>query len=106
MSIGIRFRRGLLALAILAALATPVHAFFENIYSFEGVLGSVQDRQITVVNESNTVVPILVPPDQKLDPQLLVGQRVWVELEPAEFGMWKLRRILRLDPNLPLTPAR
>lgn len=106
MSIGIRLRQCLLALAILAALAVPAHALFNEIYSFEGVLGSIQDRQITVVNETSTVVPILVPPELKLPPEYLVGNRVWVELEKAEFGMWKLRKIRKVDTPATVTPAR
>lgn len=99
MSIGIRFRQGLLALALVLVLGLPVQArlVLRNVYTYEGILGAINTPQITVVNEKSGVVPILLPQGVKLPEQYQVGQRVWVELQRGTHGMWVLRKIRRLD---------
>lgn len=117
MTLGKRMLGFLLALVILVAAAVPARAQtveelliqeFEKhmieVYTFEGVLGTVSEYQITVVNEANHVVPVLVPAPLKLDPQYLVGNRVWVELEKSKLvaGQWLLRKIHKVETEEPV----
>lgn len=122
MTLGKRMLGFLLALVILTA-AVPARAqlieqqllrelqelerHVIDVYTFEGVLGTINDAQITVVNEANTVVPVLVPYSLKLDPQYIVGNRVWVELEKSKevSGIWTLRKIRKLDGETPVPTA-
>ncbi len=99
MSIGIRFRQCLLALALVMILGLPVHAGLKlrNVYMYEGILGTINTPQITVVNERSGVIPILLPQGGLLPEQFQAGQRVWVEIERGSHGMWILRKIRRLD---------
>ncbi len=106
MSIGSRFRMCLLALAMVVALGVPVHAGLQNVYTCEGLLGTVQYPQITVVSDQGGVVPILLPQGFKLPEEFQVGQRVWVELEKASLGMWTLRKIRRLETPGQPSPSR
>lgn len=118
MTLGKRMLGFLLALVILVAAAAPSHAqsveeqilrelekHVIDVYTFEGVLGTISEAQITVVNEANHVVPVLVPAPLKLDPQYLVGNRVWVELEKSKMvaGMWMLRKIRKIETENPVT---
>ncbi len=96
MSIGSRFRNCLLALALVLALGLPVHAVLgvkvKQVYTCQGLLGTLQYPQITVVN-SHGVVPIFLPQGYTLPKEFQVGRQVWVELEKASMGTWKLRKI-------------
>lgn len=121
MTLGKRMLGLLLAVVILVAGAAPSRAqgtveeqilnelqkHIIDVYTFEGVLGTVSESQITVVNEANTVVPIIVPAPLKLDPQYIVGNRVWVELEKSKYmaGVWTLRKIHRIDTEGSVTPT-
>jgi hypothetical protein len=99
MSIGIRFRQCLLALALVMVLGLPAHAglTLRNIYTYEGILGTINTPQITVVNERSGVLPIMLPQGVLLPEDFQVGQRVRVELVKSSQGMWVLRKIRRLD---------
>lgn len=102
MSIGSRFRKCLLALALLLALGLPAHAGLNEVYTCQGLLGTLQYPQITVVNSSG-VVPIFLPQGYTLPKEYQVGRQVWVEIEKASMGTWKLRRIRLLQtPTQPL----
>lgn len=121
MTLGKRMLGLVLAVVILLAGAVPSQAqgtieeqilnelnkHMIDVYTFEGVLGTITDYQITVVNEANTVVPIIVPAPLKLDPQYIVGNRVWVELEKSKnmAGMWTLRKIHRIETEGSVTPT-
>ncbi|MGI5845208.1 MAG: hypothetical protein ACOX9B_13680 [Candidatus Xenobium sp.] len=99
MNIGIRFRQCLLTLALMMVLGLTAHAGLlpKNTYTYEGILGTINTPQITVVNERSGVVPIMLPQGRMLPADFQVGQRVRVELLKGPRGTWILRNIRKLD---------
>jgi hypothetical protein len=94
----------LLILGLLAGAAvSPAAAFFDQLYTFEGVVSSVGPNYLIIINQYNHPVLANLPPGQRLPSHIMVGVRVSVLLERSSYGQYILRELRRIDP-LPGAP--
>lgn len=101
---GRRIAKAIFLVALV--VSGPAVAVFDDIYEYQGIVGTVDPTYFTILGSGNTVVRVLLKPDQRLPRDIMAGVRVRAVLEKVD-GRFYLREVTRLDTALPPpVPAR